>query len=449
MRPLAGSTSLAAVLLASVLAKAQPSLVLTDGQTIKGNEIKRQGDTYYVTMEDGNTATFPVALVKEIKLVDDPRPTPPPGFDYSPARTLVGPKKLHSQDPKDQLRALGPPTRWTPNVIDPTWVPISAYDRDKDVLAPSRSTWSKSAVDTTWVPKSAYDQYRDVFAASRATWTQNVIDPTWEPHDSWGFKPLWPAAPGALGAPDYTTSGVASLPRAAEAPQAPAPVGSADPWTCADKLFATESAPSPSMTVKKLESPLYATLGVPLYEAEGKLEGASRKAVFTIAGDQCRLVGGDSDALIGLNLPAEHSMMQAGASLNAALAAAGNPGIPKGIDKIDYAFAFVALTDPSVSGSSHAELRIIGRPEEVRSIVAKTPNICVLPKAQRNKEQRTATSAYAMPKALAGPEGDVITFLTWSSAGGTFYKNTVVLSRGGAVSAKREPVATHVGQHRD
>ena len=113
MRALVRSTSLAAVLLASVLAHAQPSLVLTDGQIIKGNEIKRQGDTYLVVMDDGNTATFPAALVKEIKLVDDPRPTPPPGFDYAPAKTIVGPTKQPSQDPKDQLKALGPPSQWT------------------------------------------------------------------------------------------------------------------------------------------------------------------------------------------------------------------------------------------------------------------------------------------------------------------------------------------------
>ena len=443
MKALAGSTSLAAVLLASALAHAQPSLVLTDGQTIKGNEIERRGDTFFVVMEDGNTATFPAALVKEIKLVDDPRPTPPPGFDYAPAKTIAGPTKRHSQDPKDQLKALGPPTRWTPNVIDPTWVPISAFDPDKDVLAASRSTWAKSAVDTTWIPKSAYDQYKDVFAGSRATWAKNLIDTTWEPRDGWGFKPLWEPA-----GQDYATA-VASLPRDAAAPPAPAPVASADPWTCADKLFASGAARSPSMTVKKLESPLYASLGVPLYEASGKWEGASRKAVFMVAGDQCRLVGGDSDALIGLNLPAEHSILQAGASFNAALAAAKQPEIPKGVDKLDYAFAFVSLTDPAVSGSAHAELKIIAKPEEVRSIAARTPDTCTLPKAKRNKEQRNATAAFSIPKALAGTEGDVITFLTWSSAGGTFYKNTVVLARDGTVSAKRVPVATHVGKHSD
>ena len=109
----------------------------------------------------------------------------------------------------------------------------------------------------------------------------------------------------------------------------------------------------------------------------------------------------------------------------------------------------MSLTDPSTSGSAHAELKLIARPEEIRSIAARTPDTCALTKGRRNKEQRNATAAYMIPKALAGSEGDVITFLTWSSAGGTFYKNTVVLTRDGTVSAKREPVATHVGKHTD
>ena len=89
------------------------------------------------------------------------------------------------------------------------------------------------------------------------------------------------------------------------------------------------------------------------------------------------------------------------------------------------------------------------RPEEIRSIAARTPDTCKLPKAKRNKEQRTANASFATPKALAGTEGDVITFLTWSGASGTLYKNTVVLSREGAVSSKREPIATHLGNHKD
>ena len=43
----------------------------------------------------------------------------------------------------------------------------------------------------------------------------------------------------------------------------------------------------------------------------------------------------------------------------------------------------------------------------------------------------------------------VVTFLTWSSAGGTVYKNTVILGRDGAIARKRAVVATHLGEHVD
>ena len=41
----------------------------------------------------------------------------------------------------------------------------------------------------------------------------------------------------------------------------------------------------------------------------------------------------------------------------------------------------------------------------------------------------------------------MITFLTWSSVGGTLCRNTVVLARGGVVSAKRDILAAHIGPH--
>ncbi len=81
--------------------------------------------------------------------------------------------------------------------------------------------------------------------------------------------------------------------------------------------------------------------------------------------------------------------------------------------------------------------------------MAKAPAVCSLPKGKRRREERAATGSFAAPKIEAGKEGDVVTFLTWSSAGGTLCRNTVVLARGGVVSAKRDIVASHVGIHSD
>src|SRR5207344_3117526 len=109
-----------------------------------------------------------------------------------------------------------------------------------------------------------------------------------------------------------------------------------------------------------------------LYEASGKVAGTSRKAVFTIAGDECRLVGGDTDVLIGLNLSSDHAMAQDVASLNAAMASRGGARVAPGFDPIAYALAFVSLTDPQVSGSSAATLKLIAKPEDVQAIAARS-----------------------------------------------------------------------------
>jgi len=449
MRSPAAPFFLLAALLAGTSAPASSSLVLTDGQVIKGTEIKRRGDSYVVTMAGGNAVTFPAALVKEIRLEDDPKPAAPPGFDFSGPKTLAGPKALPSRDPKDQQKLLGPPSQWTKDIIDPTWTPTSAFDLEKDVLAASRSTWAKSAVDTTWLPTSAFDMSKDILAPTRSTWTKNVIDTTWTPKDGFGFTPLWPGTPPRPALVPLPNAGerpgdetAAVEPVDVTAPAAPAP------WSCAEKFFATDKRPE-TLSVRSVQSRLSDALGIKLYEASGMIGGRQRKAVFTIADGSCRLVGGDADAIIGLNLPTDHAMAQDVASFNAAMASRGGARVPTGVDRVDYAFSFVSLTDPVVSGTTGATLKLIARPEDLRSVAAKSPLVCSLSKGKRRKEERAATAAFAAPKVEAGPEGDVVTFLTWSNAGGIVARNTVVLATSGVVSSKRDVVASHVGAHTD
>jgi hypothetical protein len=404
---------------APVAAFASSSLVLNDGQVIKGSEIKRQGDAYLVTMADGNKVAFPVVLVKELRFDDD-------GLAPAP---LPDPVEKAWRDPKDQLKALGPPTQWSPNAVDTTWAPVSGFDVDKDVLAHSRSTWSKSAVDTTWVPKSGFDMSKDVFAGRHSIWSKDAVDTTWKPSDGFGYKP--PSFKSIVQRPPEI---------AAAGPS---------PWACAESLFAQDAGRPAALEVHPLKTPLYASLGVPLYEAVGKSGTASRKAVFTIADGACRLVGGDADALLGLNLTTEHTIAEDSASINAATTMRGGTRVPPGVNRIDYALAFVTLADPQVSGANAATLKMIAKPDDLRSITAKAPGTCSVTRGRRRKEERTANSSFASPKTVAGRDGDVVSFLTWSSAGGILYRNTVLFARDGVVSAKRDIVASHLGSHQD
>jgi hypothetical protein len=475
--------ALAALVFGLTVILASSSVVLSDGQVIKGTDIRRDGDSYYVSLADGNTAVFPASLVKEIRIEDDAPPAPPstqlagpvvtpPGPDNGPPTQLAGPvvatpgttaakptqlagPVVTAPNPADQLKVFGPPTKWSKDAVDTTYVPKNVYDPNADVMANSRSTWSKNAVDTEWKPTNAYDPNADVMANSKSTWSKSAVDTTWQPQDGFGFKKL--SFKGATEQPfDIATNAPPPSSPYGEPPAPAAPQGPA-PWTCAEKLF-VKDADKPatdkdnraaSLKVKPLKSPLYASLGLPLYEAEAGTGAGAYKAVFTIAGGACRLVGGDTDTILGLNLTPDHAMAQDGAAFNTAMAARGGAKVPAGVDKLDYAFALVSLTDPQVTGVRAATLTLIAKPEDLASIAGKSPAACALSKGKRRKQDRAASAAYATPKIAAGKEGDVVTFLSWSSAGGNVYRNTVVLSHGGVVSADRTVVASHVGAHTD
>ena len=425
---------------AAFAAGAPAALVLTDGRVIEGTEIVRQGESFLVTQEGGNTITFPVLLVKEIRIGDSGSPKAPPGFDYSGPKTLAGPKELPSQDPRVQQRALGPPTRWSKDALDTSWVPTSPFDPDVDVLGPSRARWAKSAVDTTWVPKSVFDLSKDVLAGSRSTWSKDAVSTAWAPKDSFGFKNL------------YSTPPAREVPALSEAPPPPEPYVPAaaepptmTPWSCAEKMMKADDARAGSLEVHPLKGAAYEPLGLKLYEAVAD----DRRAIFSVTGGECRLVGGDTDALVGLNLTADHAMAQAAASVSAAMKDGGRSFPPPGADRTAYAFALVSLTDPKVSGSNDGSLVLVAKPDRLRAIVTKPPEGCAWSKTKRRKEERTATSAFAPPKSATGPDGETVTFLTWSSAGGIVYRNTVLFAQSGGVSTKREIVASHLGDHRD
>jgi hypothetical protein len=262
------------------------------------------------------------------------------------------------------------------------------------------------------------------------------------PSDSWGFKPL--SASDSEKKTRYPLSFAAPAPvdvpvTAASASRGPSP------WSCGEAIFPAASG----LTVKPLKGDPYRALRLPLYVAEAKVAPFTRKAIFTIAGTDCRLVGGDTDAIREMNLTPDLTMAQTGASLSAALVAYRGEAPPV-LDKLDYALAFVTLSDPEVSGSGAAKLVLVSAPEQLSNITKdSTGSGCALSKSRRRKEARNATSAFYTPRIVAGRDGDVVSFLTWSSAGGVLYRNTVVLGGDGVTTAKREALAKHLGVHRE
>jgi hypothetical protein len=182
----------AAVATAAALAGAE--LVLLDGQVVRGDSVRREGDIYVLTMPSGEF-TIPVDLVEQVRLTSPPpaadptRPDwvgdGPTGVKAGPPVQLAGPQ-VPLPPPSAQQAVFGKPAEFKKASIDPTWTPTPAWDPNVDVLAESRSTWKKASIDPTWTPKSAYDPNVDVLAESRSTWQDSPMDSTWTPTD--GFK---------------------------------------------------------------------------------------------------------------------------------------------------------------------------------------------------------------------------------------------------------------------
>jgi hypothetical protein len=189
----------ALLLLLAISAADEAQLVLIDGSVLTGTEVRREDNSYVLTLEDGDQVTLPEELVEIVRLVGEEEPSPwdegriagdavppgPTGLRNAGPETLAG-EPVEAPRTEDQLRALGRPSSFQKSIIDPTWTPESAWDEDEDVLAGSRSTFRKDIVDSSWQPKSAWDAGKDVMAGSRTKWKKSVIDSSWKPTD--GFK---------------------------------------------------------------------------------------------------------------------------------------------------------------------------------------------------------------------------------------------------------------------
>lgn len=185
---------------------ARAVLVLQDGQTIQGVDLKREGSNYLVELESGETLPIPVELVREVRLEETERPRvhdpssgvtytdpvplagpkkPPPGLRATPPRTLVG-RPVAPPQRSEQLRVLGAPSRFPASVVDSSWRPTSSWNLDPQVtnnFNPAR--WARSPIDPSWEPKPAFGS-ADVLSPSQAKWPSAPLDPSWAPQD--GFQ---------------------------------------------------------------------------------------------------------------------------------------------------------------------------------------------------------------------------------------------------------------------
>jgi hypothetical protein len=187
-------------------------LVLADERVLEGFDLRLRDGVYQLTLESGDVITFPAELVTEVRLNDkqaqsdeldvhpdveahDPETLAGqedevhPHVVASEPQTIAGQEGVPTGPPttSEQLDAFGRPgNQFQKSPMDPNWTPKSAYDRDVDVLASSRSKWAESPMDNEWVPESGFRHPDPTNNFNQSKWAQSPMDNEWVPQD--GFK---------------------------------------------------------------------------------------------------------------------------------------------------------------------------------------------------------------------------------------------------------------------
>jgi hypothetical protein len=225
-------------------------------------------------------------------------------------------------------------------------------------------------------------------------------------------------------------------------------------WACGERFFVPGETSlkhgaglAQSVQVHAVTDARYDALAVPLYSADSTVHGVSRRAVFTMAGGSCKLLGGDLGPVLGTGFTLDQSVAQSASSFSSLLGATGIDPLKGNADRLAYAFALVSLADPDVSGAGGSRLTLLYDAADLSRIAAASTGRCAQAAGKRRKDLEKAAGRIAIPRIDATAQGDTVTFWTWSQAGGTVYVNTVFLGRDGGVSIHRETVASHIGAH--
>ena len=399
-------------------------LVLTDGRIVEGEDLRREGSNYQLTLVSGEVVSLPEGLVREVRLTDAGTKAAPTGIRAAGAETLAGDvASRRAPQTESQRRAIGPPARFVDPKVDPSWVPTPSVDPSLDVLAPQRASFVPSRVDPNWTADSAFDGNVDVLAASRSTFTPSAVDPLWRPRDGFARAPTSPVSRERFFAAAVAAAGTAS-PETAFAPD-----------RCAALLLPGATALAEPKAARE-DEPALEPLRLSLWRAERESDGRRHRVVFAVDGDRCRAIGGD--------LPRGKAGDE---PLAGWVAAVGERRpLPATRDaKLALALAFVTLTEPDASGALDASLKLLPDRDAMLEIARKIPARCAASPPERNRAARAALEE--IRPARVG--GELATFFTWSPARGVVRRHAVTLAPTGVPTVATEIVAEHVGAHDD
>jgi len=484
---------------AGLPALAGAELVFEDGQVLAGVQAVRKGDQYLLELESGAVISIPAELVKQVRLTGgdkyspeglhwaDPEllvgsetdPAAPNAIRFGEPETLAGrPEAARPPRRTEQLRVLGEPAGFREDLVEGRWYPSTDWDFDterQNNFDPSR--WAEGPVDPGWIPRSAYEAERDVFAGSRARWSPSVLDPEWVPRD--GFErrnqsfvatsgPERPPAPEEEPTFRGAIYAGALPPRAAEESRAPRRAIYARALRGSDKgfgVFTVErivaNAPPPppvelpltpgacarrlhpalGEAARRLDDPALAALPMRLYEATGLQDGRLLRAVFSVVGEECRLIAGDLPALLGVEMTQGPETAYSANAFNSALTAAGGLTLDTDEQKIAYVRAVAELIDPA-----GADRLLLDR-ADLDDLLGERAPVCLLGRRALRREVKSAKREFRAADSEIGASGDTFVFHTWSRRGGELARYSVFLSPDGKVAVQRTVVAAHLGEH--
>ena len=462
---------------------ADAELVLKDGRTLRGVDVRLEAGVYLLELDSGEIAAIPAALVRELRLLDPrvsregavigppvnlsgdgvvpqtagEKPPAPTGWRVGDAKNLAGaPWTLH--DAQRQTAVLGRPSRFQESPVRFRFQPQHAWDRSRNVLARSKSTWQRPILDTVWRPRSAFDPAVDVLAASRSNWPTSPVATLWNPANSfsrmradrwWGRDPIpleqeprqrtratldWERLIEDCG----WCAGVTRQPSTFTEPRR-------EPLTveaCARRLFA-DADELETLAWAEVESAAWDSLPPGLHRAWTK--GGAR-VLFELSGETCRLIAGDLEDLLGVRLTDADAVEYAVAAWNQlrALRPHPLPDTPSG--QVDFAFALAALFDAATSGHAEARLELL----EDRAALERTlePVVdCTRSVGFRFAQRAHVDRTFDRPTTEARLRATRVTFLTWLSLDGEVFAYDVTLEPGGRVGMSRKSVAQHLGEH--
>jgi hypothetical protein len=470
---------LAALTLAWVTpVSADAELVLRDGRILRGVEVRLEAGYYLLEDERGEVIAIPMALVVEMRLLD-PRLTEE-GVTIGPARELTGaptelaplPRFAEERKPRIGWRE-GPPQdlaggEWTlhdarrQNAVlgEPAkfqaslpfrFKPEHAWDRDRNVLAPSRSRWQRAAIDPVWRPTPAFDYGIDVLASSRSTWSTASKAASWNPSNSfsrlradlwWGKEPI-PEPESSYRRRDDECGWCGDI---SNGPK-PFTVPRGEEMTaerCARRLFAG---------VEDIETLEWAALEAEAWdEPPAGLHRAwtakGPRALYSIAGDECRLIAGDLGELLGVDLTETDALTYAVSEWNRRpdVGATPLPGTPSA--QIDLAFLLASLFESATSGSARAPMVLLADEAEVERRL-REPLACSRSVSFRRVQRANVERNFEPPTAVLDDDRLSVGFTAWSGAGGEVHRYDFVFKDDGRVALTRETIAQHLGDHED